>query len=222
MTAIVQVFIRNCSNKDREDIRKICYKTGYMGEDLTGKELFNDQKLFGYLFCLYYLMYELQHCFVAENTEIGRVVGYVIGTDDSEKQYSQFRKKMIPRIVLRVLMVSWWKYPESFRMIRHLQKLEEGSTETISIEKDYPAHLHINVLSDYQGIGVGSRLLEKFEQHMEDLKVPGIHLGTSSKNVKAIPFYRKHGYKVIHEQEGAMWPGETGVKGLIFAKKLKN
>ncbi|MFX0061438.1 MAG: GNAT family N-acetyltransferase [Candidatus Hermodarchaeota archaeon] len=68
---------------------------------------------------------------------------------------------------------------------------------------------------------VGSELIRTFEQHMNDLGVSGIHLGTSNYNEKAISFYKKHGYRIISEEEGSFWPDVTNFTSLIFAKKLK-
>jgi ribosomal protein S18 acetylase RimI-like enzyme len=187
-----------------------------MGEDLTGRGLFDDQKLFGYLFCLYYPIYEPQNCFIAVDKDTGQLIGYIIGTDDSEHQYKQFRRKMIPRIVLRLLSITWWKYPESYRIVRYLQTFGKE----IPIEKEYPAHLHINILPEYQRKGIGSRMIERFEKQMLNSGVTGIHLGTSSRNVKAIPFYEKHGYRIIKEQKGSIWPDESDIRSLFFAKNL--
>jgi ribosomal protein S18 acetylase RimI-like enzyme len=93
--------------------------------------------------------------------------------------------------------------------------------EEINIE--YPAHLHIDILNEYQRQGIGSRLIQKLENHLKKNQIKGVHLGTSSKNVKAIRFYNKMGFSQIYEGPPGynMWKEEPDVRSLIFAKKIK-
>lgn len=70
--------VRQCVKEDAKEVLDICYRTGYMGEDLMGKDIFNDKILFGYLFCDYYSKYEPRNCFIAMDIENGnRIVGYI-------------------------------------------------------------------------------------------------------------------------------------------------
>ncbi|MFX0090519.1 MAG: GNAT family N-acetyltransferase [Candidatus Hodarchaeota archaeon] len=215
------IIFRQCQKKDQNEIQNVCYQTGYMGEDLTGKDLFNDQRLFGYLFCLYYPRYEAEHGFVAVDTNNNnRIVGYILGSPDSKKQGKQFNRKMVWRIALRLYLFTRWKYPESFRAVQSFRKIASQENEPGNLYEKYPAHLHIDILPEYQRKGIGSRLMQVFEQHMRDLGVPGIHLGTSNHNTKALPFYKKQGYQIISEKESTFWPDVKNYKALIFAKKL--
>lgn len=223
-----RIEIRKFKKADENDIINICYRTGYMGEDLTGKNLFNDVKLFGYIFCLYYPYYEPEHCFVAVDEDASdKVVGYIIGTPDSKRQELQFAFKMGWRIVLRLIFVTFWRYPGTFRFlidfalrigIKYISTSFEYGPK--NLYNKYPAHLHINILSEYQRYGIGSRLIEKFEQHMKENKVHGIHLRTSNNNHKALPFYIKHGYNKIYEDDITFWKNISDYKNIIFAKEL--
>jgi len=216
------IVIRQCLKTDQRGILNICYRTGYMGEDLTEKNLFNDKKLFGYLFCLYYPRYEPEHGFVAVDTKRdNKIVGYILGSDDSVRQSKLFRRKMVPKIALRLFLYTSWRYRESYRAVNSFRRADSQENEPENLNEEFPAHLHIDILPEYQRKGIGSELISSFEQHMKDLGVPGIHLGTSNYNEKAIPFYEKHGYRIISEEEGTFWPDVTNFKGLIFAKKLK-
>ncbi|MFX1535472.1 MAG: GNAT family N-acetyltransferase [Promethearchaeota archaeon] len=214
--------IRQCQKKDQSGILNICYRTGYMGEDLTGRNFFNDKILFGYLFCLYYPRYEPEHCFVAvDSKQDNKIVGYILGSDDSEKQGKLFRRKMIPKIALRLFFYTSWRFPESYRAVNSFRRADSQENKLNNLNEEFPAHLHIDILPEYQRKGVGSELIRIFEQHMTDLGVPGVHLGTSNYNEKAIPFYKKHGYRIIFEEEGIFWSDVENFKGIIFAKKLK-
>ncbi|MHA1358908.1 MAG: GNAT family N-acetyltransferase [Candidatus Helarchaeota archaeon] len=186
-----------------------------MGEDATGH--FQDKKLFGLLFCLYYPRYETDHCWVAEDD--GKIVGYILGTPNSKRQSRLFLAKMGWRILFRALIVAPLCYHHDFKLVLHFLRLPRTFPE-IDVETEYPAHLHIDILEPYQRRGIGSRLMQEFEAHMRALHVKGIHLGTSEGNYKAVPFYKKWGYKIIHIDKMGMWPDAPEKRGLTFVKKL--
>lgn len=216
-----QIEVRQCGKDDTNEVLNICYKTGYMGDDLTGRGVFNDKILFGYLFCYYYLQYESWNCFVAVDIEDNnRILGYIIGTLDTRQQQKKFVRKMVGKIVARMLSTSLWKYPESFKNVIYFLKNLDIKNEPSTLYKEYPTHFHINILSEYQSLGIGTMLMDRFENHIDGNHIKGIHLRTSNYNFKAIPFYNKKGYKLLYEKEGAAWPGIKNYKNLIFGKEL--
>ena len=85
----------------------------------------------------------------------------------------------------------------------------------------YPAHLHINLQPEYQGMGLGTRLIEAFENHLFDLGVTGVHLHTTNYNKKAIPFYNKNGYILLREDKMNHYKFED-LKLLTYGKILSN
>jgi len=187
-----------------------------MGEDASGH--FFDKTLFGLLNCCYYCKYEPEHCFVAEDR--GKIVGYIMGSPDTERQARLFRAKMGWRILFRLTFVTSWRYSKDLKLILHLLRLPKSSTPHEEINTKYPAHLHIDIHTTHQRQGLGTRLMHKFEAHMRNLKVKGIHLGTSEGNYKAIPFYKKLGYDIIHFEKVGMWPDAPEKRGILFAKIL--
>lgn len=211
--------IRKCKKSDESYIAEICYKTGYMREDLTNRGLFNDKVLFSYFFCYYYVMYETENCFVAEDTELNRPIGYIIGTPDTKRQRRRFIAKMSRRIAQRIISVTLWRYPETTRFLLHLIKSLKTEINGLSVSDDYPAHLHINILKEYQRMGIGEKLLNAFEDNISDY-ARGIHLSTTSRNIKAVPFYQKMGYKVAAESPSRMWKQVSTATDIIFVKKL--
>lgn len=211
---------RALSADDTSAIIEICYRTGYYGEDLTGTDRFNDKTLFAMLAALYYVKFEPENGFVAVDNESNRVAGYIIGTLDTVVQEKRFSRTMTWSIVLRAITVTSWRYPESFRTLLHFNRYMNRQSWLHEIHEKYRAHLHINILPEFQHRGIGSRLLERFEQHVSDCGVAGIHLSTSERNVSAIPFYRKCGYSIVAEEPPGLWPDAPTVKGIIFAKRL--
>ena len=47
---------------------------------------------------------------------------------------------------------------------------------------------------DYQGKGVGSRLLEEVIKRTDEIGIVELHVGTEKKNERAIRLYKKHGF----------------------------
>jgi ribosomal protein S18 acetylase RimI-like enzyme len=205
---------------DAHDIVEICYRTGYYGEDLTETDRFNDKVLFGMIAARYYVRYEPENCFVAANRSTGRVVGYIIGSLNTLNQEKDFSRFMTWRIVLRALSITIWRHPESFRRLLHFNRYMRNRPSLHTIYEGYPAHLHINVLAEYQKQKIGTILLKLFERHVKEADVGGIHLETSERNLKAIPFYEKHGYAIVAEEPPGLWPDDPDVRGLVFAKNL--
>ena len=216
------ITIRKFQKEDLPEIEDVCYRTGFMGEGLDGKDLFNDKRLFALLFNLYYALHEPENYFVPFDTQNNKVAGYICGTTDTSTQEKQFTRKIVPRILLRSLLYTSWRYPESFRILLTMAKSSRQFTdqEMDQIKQAYPAHLHIDILPEYQRMGLGTRLMETFETHLQDQGVKGLHLGTSNQNYKAIPFYEKHGYKIVREVPTQFWPGVENLKTLFFAKHL--
>lgn len=216
-----KIIIRPCKNDDEDGILEVCYKTGYMGEDLNNRGIFNDVKLFGYLFCLYYIRYEKKNCFVAVDSNRGnKIVGYIIGTLNSKRQEKLFKKKMIYKIVLRLLLHTSWKYPESLKQILFFIKSLDLKNEPKNLYKEYPSHLHINILPEYQHKGIGTMLMDKFETHVRENNIVGIHLRTSNKNIKALPFYKRKGYNIVYQKDCEVWKDVKEYKNLILGKKF--
>jgi ribosomal protein S18 acetylase RimI-like enzyme len=218
------VMIRNYRKRDETAIEEITYQTGFQGEGLAGRDFFDDKRLFYMIFIAYYPRYEPEHFFVAVDTAADeKVVGFIGGTHDTAAQARGFRRRMAWRIPLRLFLFTSWRYPRTFRNALALSKMREGmpgGEKAAQIHRRYPAHLHINLLPGYQGQGIGSRLMRHFEAHLVDLGVPGVHLVTSNHNRKAVPFYKKLGFTVIHESAILPHPVHDDLRLLTFAKQL--
>jgi len=212
-------FIRRYKPSDEKQIIDICYQTGFLGETLEEKNRFQDKYLFALLFCLYYLWFEPENCFVCEAAD-GKICGYVIGTMNTERQHKQLVSRMAPKIMGRAICHTLFKEPKDVATcIQFILTLRKGFGKK-GFEREYPAHLHINVGPEYQKIGAGGQLLEAFEEWACSNKVLGIHLMTTDLNIKAVPFYVKHGYFLLGEKLGEGWDGVPPYKELLMAKAI--
>lgn len=217
------IIIRSYRPEDEAAVEEITYRTGFKGEDLTDRGFIDDQRLCFLISIYYYVRYEPEHFFVAVDTRNDAVVGFIGGTTDTAAQKKRFAKRIIPRVVLRTFLITTWRYPQSFgtllKMTRMLDSLGDRETAA-AIESEYPAHLHINLLPEYQGQGLGTRLMHHFEGHLIGQGARGVHLGTSNHNRKAVPFYKKMGFVLVSETVVKSHPVLDDLKLLTFAKKL--
>ena len=215
--------IRKFQPADEPAIEEITYRTGFKGEDLTGRGVFEDRRLWFMIFIGYYTKVEPSHCFVAVDNCDDTVIGFICGTPDTQQQQTMFARNMLPRLLMRAIFFTSWRYSRSFITLMKMWKSYASAdlVEEDEITRAYPAHLHINVLDGYQGAGVGTRLMQQFEGHMQSLGVTGIHLGTTSKNLKAVPFYKKMGFEVVQRSGIASSPYFDDLRYLTFAKKLR-
>jgi ribosomal protein S18 acetylase RimI-like enzyme len=217
------ILIRNFRRQDEAAIEEITFRTGFQGEDLAGRRFFDDKRLFFLIFIYYYTRHEPQHCFVAVDSADDAVVGFICGTPDTAAQEVRFMKTTAWHIPLRAFFCTIWRYPRTFltflRLVNMARYLDRGQSAE-QLEADYPAHLHMNVLPGYQGQGIGTQLMQRFERHMLALDVKGIHLQTSNHNRKALPFYEKMGFTIVSETRADAHPAADDLVLLTFAKRI--
>lgn len=61
------------------------------------------------------------------------------------------------------------------------------------VEKDYPAHLHINISPLFHGQGIGSSLMNALEEELSLRGCPGVHIITAPEASNTV-FYTKRGF----------------------------
>lgn len=76
--------------------------------------------------------------------------------------------------------------------------------------QDYPAHLHIDILPDFQRHGLGTKLIQKLCDKLRGEKVKGVHLVMDGKNTGAEKFYYAVGFKRFPEVLDGGKSGEQG------------
>jgi ribosomal protein S18 acetylase RimI-like enzyme len=180
------IIIRGYNINDREQVRKICY------DNSSDNKTYRDNpELLLTLYCDYYIDKEPQNCFVA--TSVDKVIGYIICSENFNKylnNYKPFMKKLI-----------------KLSFVSFIDKIFANKKEK-KISNKYPAHMHIDIASDYQRIGLGSRLLDALITNLKIKGVSGLHLECGADNTKAINFYKKYGFQKI------------GDKGMVFGIDL--
>jgi ribosomal protein S18 acetylase RimI-like enzyme len=185
---------------DEPALAEICLKTADAGADATG--LLDDDDLWAEIFVLPYAARHPEFAFVVE-TDDDRVVGYIVGAPDSAAFEDWFQTEWWPRFAER------WPRPQGDPLpvsasrqdgIVRYAYARRGGAQPFGDE--YPAHLHIDLLPETQGQGLGRRLIETLENALREAGVPGLHLVASSENTGAIAFYPRVGFAPLPSPEG--------------------
>ncbi|VAX26993.1 hypothetical protein MNBD_IGNAVI01-1420 [hydrothermal vent metagenome] len=188
--------IRPYHPSDLTSLYKICLLTANSGKD--GTKLFNDPDLVGHFYVAPYVVLEPEVSFIVTNN--GKPCGYIVGTKDSQKFFENCEKDWFP--ILRA------RYPhssesDSLNDAKAIKRIHEGHKVKEEL-KDYPAHLHINLLPETQGQGIGRKLMDQFINKLKELRVPALHLEVGKNNPGAINFYEKMGFQIIKEYESSI------------------
>ncbi|KAA3660169.1 MAG: N-acetyltransferase [Chloroflexi bacterium] len=183
--------IRSFHTTDLTSLYRICLLTGDNGKD--GSRLYNDPDIPGHIFAAPYAYFEPDLCFVLTRDNLP--CGYILGTRDSVAFHEQCERDWFAPLRERYPLASANDVSPQAKMIRLLHVGHRPHDEAES----YPAHLHIDILPEGQGQGLGRKLIETFLNRLKELGVLGVHLGVGKQNPKAIGFYEKLGFQMLQE-----------------------
>lgn len=195
--------IRPYHPSDLPSLYRICLLTGDAGADAS--HLYGDPELLGHYYVGPYAIAEPDLAFVL--TLDGRPIGYIVGTRDTAAFGRWCETEWFPPLRERYPLPSASFQNEAEQwMIRSIHR----GHETVNHWPAYPAHLHVDILPEGQGQGMGGRLMVHLWEQLKHLAVPGVHLGVGNGNARAIRFYEHLGFEKLEIDD---W-------GYIFGKKL--
>lgn len=170
--------VRPYQEKDKELVQQICLANA----DCTADTPEDTKKYILIMYCNYYIEQEPENCFVAvDDNDVA--VGYIICAQDYKKYEEVFKEIYLPQAAA----ISVKRYVEA--------KLDLLSHSMF--KKSYPAHLHIDIDSNYQRMGLGSMLVAALKANLRKKKINGVMLVCGADNQQAINFYRKNGFKSL-------------------------
>lgn len=208
----------------RRAVRTICCDTGIAGDPMD--EFFGSRKLFADMFTLYFTDFNPHYNFVVWDENKKKVVGYLLGCLDTNHHNKVFEKKIVPKIFYRLVS---GQYGFSKATLQHLKcrikQLLNKEHKVVPPLNKYPAHLHINLDRHYRRFGMGGKLMQTYFNLLKKNNICGVHLGTSSLNTQAIPFYEnKFGFKLFAKFPTCCYEGllPQKVYNLIYVKEIKD
>ena len=183
-------FIRPYRPQDRDAVYDVCVRTAQEGGD--SREVYPDLELMPSIFAGPYLYLEPELAFVLDNGE--RAVGYILGTRDTVAFVEAYRKKWLPTLLDRYPEPTTAPSTPSERMISLMHAPEQMIRPELA---GYPAHLHIDLLPEYQHAGHGRALMHTFLAALRAAGVRAVHLGVLTANTGARAFYDRLGFHEI-------------------------
>lgn len=171
--------IRPYEAKDRDNVRYICLNSdGPCDADEKGQHFLLTT------YCDYYIEYEPHNCFVFADKN-DRAVGYVLIAEDFETFKDVFLNEFKPRLAD--------------------DADQKGTLESIQLhernKENYPAHLHIDLLPEIQGKGIGTQMMKAALAHLAEKKCRGLTLTVWKHNRDAMRFYERLGFVPLGETE---------------------
>ena len=198
--------IRKYRPSDLRSLYRVCLYTGNRGKG--AQDLYVNQELLGAYYAAPYAVLHPELTFVLANDE--DVVGYVLGTHDSEHFAKRCEAEWFPQIRATLGPPESSDGSPDAEMIRRILTGHERDNRY----PDYPAHLHIDILPQGRGLGWGRKLLDTFITRLRSDEVPGVHLGVGRGNENAVGFYRHYGFQLLEEQADVLYFGYKLSKGV--------
>lgn len=184
--------------REVDQLYDICLRTGNDGKG--AEDLLTDPRVLGEVYLGAYLRFQPELAFVLQGPD-GAVVGYVLGAADTLAFEARLEKEWWPALRARYPLGD----PSAEGLHNTLVQLIHTPIHSDpSVTKDYPAHLHVDILQEGQGGGNGRRLLETLFDALRAKHVPGVHLTVSPSNTNAVGFYEHLGFHQVPEGPMAM------------------
>ncbi|WP_300267242.1 GNAT family N-acetyltransferase [Microbacterium sp.] len=178
--------IRPYAAADRGALFDVCVQTADAGSDARG--LLSDDELWGLLFAVPYAERHPDLAWVVEG-EDGRIIGYIVATDDTDAFEKWFREEWWPPFTERFPQPTDSATRERELLVEAYARGAAPSAKAA----EYPAHLHIDLLPETQGQGLGRKLIETLVDELTRRGVPAVHLQIDPRNVGAAAFYERVG-----------------------------
>ncbi|MFE9814248.1 GNAT family N-acetyltransferase [Streptomyces sp. NPDC005773] len=180
--------LRAYRSGDRDALADICVRTADNGGD--SRHLYPDPELMPSIFAAPYAHLEPDLAFVIDDGT-GRAVGYILGTADTPRFVTEFRRRWLPLVADRYPRPEAAPSSPSDEMIALLHNPERMVLPELAA---HPAHLHIDLLPDWQRKGYGRELMRAFLAALEAKGVKGVHLCMLTANTRARAFYDRLGF----------------------------
>jgi ribosomal protein S18 acetylase RimI-like enzyme len=194
--------IRAYQPTDLAAVYDVCVRTGASGADATGN--YHNDDLLPDIYAGPYATLEPGLAFVVDTA--GGVAGYILAAADTRSFVERYRREWLPGFAAKYPHVQPPVTPED--TVIAVGYCPESML--VSGVDDYPAHLHIDLLPEVQGQGLGRALVRTLLSALRDRGVAGVHLGVSPQNLNARAFYARLGFHPLPAD-----PANDSVVGIL-------
>jgi ribosomal protein S18 acetylase RimI-like enzyme len=182
--------IRPAALHDLPGAYRVCLLTGDSGRDAS--TLYRNGDLLGHVYVGPYIVGRPGTELVL--TDADGIAGYLLSTDDT-RAFEAWAE------------AEWWpplreRYPlrdDASRESALVRLIHQPERARDVVVREYPAHLHIDLLERTRSKGLGRSLIERLLVDLRERGIQGVHLGVAADNHNAIGFYGHLGFTVIDE-----------------------
>jgi ribosomal protein S18 acetylase RimI-like enzyme len=207
------VLIRPTTRDDLPALYEVCLRTGLAGADAT--DLYDDADLLGTVFVGPYvaLAEGVGYCIVDEHGP----GGYVLGTADTRAFEAACERDWWPAHRARLADRGPSGTVDDL-LVAHVRRPPRAPDDLL---RDFPAHLHIDLLPRLQGRGLGPRMIDTLLHDLASAGARGVHLPVAAGNVRAIGFYEHLGFRDVGSgRDGHAADGHESTDERIMARRL--
>jgi GNAT superfamily N-acetyltransferase len=177
---------------------EISLATGLAGGDAA--HLYADGKLIGHIYSAPYACLEPDLALVVED-EVG-VAGFAVGTTDTENWEMRLERDWWPSLRAQHpdpggASTDWTADEKRWAMIHHPER-----TPT-NIAREYPAHVHLNLLPRMQHQGLGAMIFKTWLGLARERGATAVHVGVHRANLPALRFWARCGFQPVTSDRGA-------------------
>ncbi|ADD27791.1 GNAT family N-acetyltransferase [Meiothermus ruber] len=204
--------IREVRMEDLEALGHIAYATGFFGE--SARRFFPDATLFTDLWVRPYLGPAGLGSFIAFAEEAP--VGYILGA-----RLSAYRRHLLHALPWLCRRALRGDYPQLWPSLAYLGRLLRYALPHAPTAA-YPVQLHINLLPEGRGRGLGQALLHAHLEALRQQGLPGVQLSTTRENAAALRLYERMGFCIWREARSPLWRPWLGRDAvhLVMVKEL--
>lgn len=184
-----------------EAVFRIAADTAFFGEPV--EHFLEDRNLFCDAYYRYYTRFEVRHSWVALGA--GDVVGFLMGCRETRLQAGRWARAILPLVLAKTLRGGYHWGPLTRRYLSGLIRAYFAGEMPHADVSRYPAHLHLNVVAPWRGLGIGRRLLQTYLDQLRQEGVPGVHLCTTDQNQAACHLYAACGFQRLDARTTRLW-----------------
>ena len=181
--------LRSATPDDLPALYRVCLKTGDAGKDAT--HIQDDPDILGEVFVGPYVMLEPELAFTLEGPQ--GLAGYVLGALDTRRFNQRLKAEWLPKLKeLHADPGEDQGHWHGSDWVRH--SVHHPFLDVPAVLKPYPSHVHIDLLAEARGHGIGRHLMQTMMEELARLGSRGVHLQVSPNNAAAQAFYRNLGF----------------------------
>jgi ribosomal protein S18 acetylase RimI-like enzyme len=186
--------VRKFQEEDRPGLYHICLATGDSGANAV--HLYDQKDMLGEIYVGPYLTFQPDLSFTLIHNG---VAGYALAALDTTSFEDTLSKEWWPLILDKYNGRS----PENFNereknLFSYIQKPPLRPKEIV---REYPSHLHIDLLEKAQGRGIGKAMMLLVLETLREQGSKGVHLGMGAQNARAFTFYTKLGFALLDKND---------------------